>query len=456
MRKKIILSFVIMTAFTIGLFLLCFSAITHHDLYQSQEEKMIAQANAVSIEDVFPVDLLINRQISDYSNVIINAYASKNMKVSVFDQKGRMIQSSDGLLEDKIDQQAKVMRQTSKQTSEIIQIREKEKFLLVYWKLTYKGQQIAVLRFEKTLHQVDLIYWKLLKKALVVSGVIFLLSIVLSLVLAEKIVRPFQEIIRFIQEMTDGNYKEKLVKNYKDEAGKIVETLNFMGDEIQRKNKERYDFISSISHELKTPLTAIYGWTETLQEQEKLTIEEQKLGISVIRQESQRLSQMVDNLLYFSKNEAERSKLIPQQIDINHFAKSVLSFMKIRSDEKQINLKFHTTEATMYADENKMRQVFVNLIENAVKFSPPHTEVEISVFSEGDMLGIRFLDHGIGIDKEELEHITKAFYKISPGSQGEGLGLAVCSNIIELHKGRFTVESKRGKGTCVQIEIPKK
>jgi len=456
MRKKIILSFLATILLTISLFFLAFAIGTHYELYHGREEKVTAQANAVFINNKFPVDTFINHKVSEYSNEIILAYKQKNVDLSIYNRSGKMVQSSNGLGKEDTDKIAKHMQKTAKQTLTRIQKRGSENWMTIYWKLNYKGQLIAILKFETSLKKADAVFHELMQKALLIGGVVFCLAILFASILAEKIVKPFEKIIFFIKEMSAGEYKKKLIGDYKDEAGKIVETLNLMGDEIQRRNRERYDFISSISHELKTPLTAINGWTETLQEQSDLTDEEKQLGIITIRQETQRLTQMVDNLLYFSKKEAERSRIFVEQIAVNEYMQDILSLMKIRTAQKEINLRYKISVVYMYADAGKMKQVFLNLIENAIKFSPAKTDIIISILEENSCLKIEIMDQGIGIEKEELKKITEEFYQVHSNVQGEGLGLAVCSNIIALHGGTLWIESELQKGTCIHIQIPQK
>ena len=165
---------------------------------------------------------------------------------------------------------------------------------------------------------------------------------------------------------------------------------------------------------------------------------------------------MVDNLLYFSKKEAERSRIFVEQIAVNEYMQDILSLMKIRTAQKEINLRYKISVVYMYADAGKMKQVFLNLIENAIKFSPAKTDIIISILEENSCLKIEIMDQGIGIEKEELKKITEEFYQVHSNVQGEGLGLAVCSNIIALHGGTLWIESELQKGTCIHIQIPQK
>ena len=227
-----------------------------------------------------------------------------------------------------------------------------------------------------------------------------------------------------------------------------------MASELGATERMKNDFISSVSHELRTPLTAIKGWAETLHDgADPVTAEK---GMSVIIRESERLSGLVEELLDFSRLQSGRLRLMVSKIDIlAELDEAVYMFTdRARTEHKQLNYEENTVLSPVYGDVDRLRQVFVNIIDNALKYTGEGGTITVSPKEADGFIQVVIRDTGCGIPAEHLPNVKKKFYKANQLVRGSGIGLAVADEISVLHGGSLTVESREGVGTTVTISLP--
>lgn len=277
------------------------------------------------------------------------------------------------------------------------------------------------------------------------SGMFFIRSIVFPVIKIGEIARGFAK----------GNFEERIEKTSDDEIGELCDSINYMADELSNTETMKNEFISSVSHELRTPLTAIKGWSETL-----TTIgddeETFRKGMRVITSETERLSQMVEELLDFSRIQDNRLQLQKAKIDIlAELGETVLIYQE-RARALGITLNYYEPEMLpfVYGDKNRLRQVFINIVDNAIKYSDKGDTVSIEAYEQNGEICISVSDTGIGIAKEDLPKIKTKFFKANHTRRGSGIGLAVADEIIARHDGTLTINSESGVGTTVMITLP--
>lgn len=283
---------------------------------------------------------------------------------------------------------------------------------------------------------------------LVFSGVYFVGSIV----------RPVQKISGATKKFAMGNFTERIPIETNDELGQLCISINDMADELSTAEAMKNEFISSVSHELRTPLTAIKGWAETINEgnDEETT----RKGIRVIVSETERLSQMVEELLDFSRIQNGKFTLQISKIDIlAELEDAILIYTeKARHDNTHISYNSPEMLPFIYGDKNRLRQVFINIIDNAIKYSssPDHESfIEINAGQlDENHLSITVKDNGCGIPAADLPKIKTKFYKANHTKRGSGIGLAVADEIITMHHGSLNITSEEHVGTTVQIILP--
>ena len=246
-----------------------------------------------------------------------------------------------------------------------------------------------------------------------------------------------------------------LLKKNDDEIGELCDVINYMADELSNTESMKNDFISSVSHELRTPLTAIKGWSETLTEMtdDPETI---KKGMKVIGNETERLSQMVEELLDFSRIQNGRFTLTKTTMDIlAELGEAVLIYTE-RAKRENIEIVYNEPEMLpfVFGDKNRLRQVFINIIDNAIKYSENGGIVYIEAIQADSKIEISISDTGCGISPTDLPKIKTKFFKANHTRQGSGIGLAVANEIVTMHGGTLDVMSEQGVGTTVVITLP--
>lgn len=319
-----------------------------------------------------------------------------------------------------------------------------------------EGETIGYLRFISSMEEVKAAIFKTIISLLIFTLFVALLTTTVSLLIAKSIVRPILELTEVAKTMLKGNYEEKAKVFEDDEIGELAKTLNAMSDEIINKDRIKNDFISSISHELRTPLTSIKGWAVVLKdakEDEKDLMED---GLNIIENEADRLAKMVEELLDFSRYISGRITLNKEIIDISQTCLDISKQMRPRAKSNNIELITDLPKESILinADENRIKQLLINLLDNAIKFTSDKGWVKFQMLKEDDKVQIMISDNGMGMTKEELAHVKEKFYKGKHSKSHSGIGLSISDEITKLHQGSLEIFSEENIGTTVKVSLP--
>lgn len=289
--------------------------------------------------------------------------------------------------------------------------------------------------------------------------IILLISLLLSLRFADSLIKPIEDLKKTANQLAQGNYNINLnnEKLHNDEIGDLVRTFERMAKEIDKTRKLKEEFISSVSHELRTPLTSIKGWSETLS-YEGISKEELDLGLGIIQDETERLITLVEELLDFSRLASDRIRLQIDMVNVAKLAKDVVNQLGVKAREKNITLltEFKTKEreiVDIQGDKNRLRQVLINLVQNALKFTPEGGYVVVRMSQGEEYTTVSVIDNGIGIQKENLDRVLEKFFQEDYNKSGSGIGLAISNEIVKLHKGKMILESEKGEGTTITFTL---
>ncbi|MCA1318660.1 cell wall metabolism sensor histidine kinase WalK [Bacillus tianshenii] len=231
--------------------------------------------------------------------------------------------------------------------------------------------------------------------------------------------------------------------------------------ELKKLEQMRKDFVANVSHELKTPITSIKGFSETLLDGAMNDKETLEYFLSIILKESERLQSLIEDLLDLSKIERQGFRLNMAYVDIHELLEDILVILEAKAKEKEISLELYKAkrELFIFGDNPRVKQIFINLINNALAYTPPGGKVGVTVQDAGDMVEITVSDTGIGMDEEEIPRIFERFYRVdkarSRNSGGTGLGLAIVKHLVEAHHGKITVKSKVNSGTAFKVKLSK-
>lgn len=318
------------------------------------------------------------------------------------------------------------------------------------------GESLGAIRYVVSLEEADRKIFIAIAAVCLMGLMILFFIFVSSTYFLRSIVRPVKEISQTARKIAQGDFNARLNKFYDDEIGDLSDTINYMAAELGTADKLKNDFISSVSHELRTPLTAIKGWAETVQLdgfRDRKTLEK---GIGIIIKETERLNGIVEEVLDFSRIQEDRMVLIMDKIDILAELDESIYMQRERAHKEDKHIVYDEPEIlpAVVGDRNRLRQVFINIIDNALKYSGPGGVVTINVEETEDSIRIVIADNGCGIPAEHLPKIKQKFYKANQTVRGSGIGLAVADEIVRLHKGTLTIDSVENVGTTVTITLP--
>ena len=318
------------------------------------------------------------------------------------------------------------------------------------------GEVIGVLRYVTSTQLVDR------QIALVVMYALLALAVVVGVVLISSsyyirsILKPVAEITEKAQRIASGTYGIQIQTKYNDEIGELANTINELSVKINQNEIMQAEFISSLSHELRTPLTAITGWSETLIGNESLDAETRR-GMKIILREAKRLTEMVVELLDFTRIQDGRMTLNVEPTDIRAEFEDTVFMYGSRLAQDGIELVYLEDEddvPEITCDPKRLRQVFLNILDNAAKHGGEGKRIEATIGYESPDVVVRIRDFGPGIPDDEIPLVKKKFYKGSSKARGTGIGLAVCDEIVAMHGGELTLENAEACGTLVTIRLP--
>ena len=323
--------------------------------------------------------------------------------------------------------------------------------------LMIDGEVVGVMRYVTSLNKVDKQIIIIVAIALGIGLGILGMVYFSNLYFIRSIVDPVAGITETAKRIAAGSYGVQIEKRYDDEIGAHTDTINDMSLKINQSEKMKNEFISSVSHELRTPLTAINGWAETIMNGEVRDAGDVKKGMGIIVSEARRLTNMVEELLEFSRIQDGRFTLSVEPMDIKaELEDAVYTYREFfRREGIELN-HFDCDEEfpPIAGDPERLRQVFCNLLDNAAKHGGSGQRIDTAIARDEDQVVITIRDYGPGIPAEELPHVKYKFYKGSSKARGSGIGLAVCDEIITRHEGTLDIDNAEGGGCIVTIHLP--
>ena len=322
--------------------------------------------------------------------------------------------------------------------------------------LIFEDEVGGALRYVTPTRQVD---QKIMFVGLICVAVLIVVLLVVAIsssFFIRSIMGQVTEITEKARRIANGTYGVQIQTRYDDEIGELADTVNELSSKISQNEKMQAEFISQLSHELRTPLTVINGWTETLLADETMDTDTRQ-GMKIISGEAKRLTEMVVELLDFTRMQDGRMTLNVETADIRAEFEDTVFMYGSRLAQEGIQLQYLDTDADIpeiSCDPQRLRQVFLNILDNAAKHGGAGKKIEATISHENKHVVIRIRDYGPGIPEDEIPLVKKKFYKGSSSARGTGIGLAVCDEIVQMHDGTLTLENAAGGGTLVTVALP--
>ncbi len=284
---------------------------------------------------------------------------------------------------------------------------------------------------------------------------ILLVGIVLFAYVSTIIIKPIKRLSTAMKVVGQGEYNVQVEYATNDEIGLLTKNFNQMTKELNKIETMRQEFIASVSHEIQSPLTSIRGFSAALKDD--IVSEDKKIQyLTIIEKESTRLSQLSSNLLKLASLDSEHQTLTLQQYRLDEQIRHVVMALEPQWTKKNIEIDLDLSNVQMEADKDLLEQVWLNLVTNAIKYTPENGLVKISIHQKNEEIDVKIKDNGIGIAEEDQKYIFESFYKVDKSRtlKGSGLGLAITKKIVRLHEGAIRVESKKEQGSIFTVTLP--
>lgn len=293
--------------------------------------------------------------------------------------------------------------------------------------------------------------------AILILGCVFLTGSIVFLVIADIIVKPLTRLTNAIKELSNGNYNVRVDNVGQDEISKLNQGFNQMARQLAKQDETRQKFISDISHEFQTPLTSIQGFANILKE-EDLPKEQRVKYANIILYNSKRLSSLAKNMLQLTLLDREEIELELTNYSLVEQMNRVISTQENQAMEKNIEIVFEMPKKEIFieGDEQRLEQVWTNIISNAIKYTNEGGLITITMKKNSKDIEVSIEDTGIGMSKEVVSHIFERFYREDKARnvEGNGLGLAIVKSIVDLHHGKIDILSQVDVGTNFIVRLP--
>ena len=424
--------------------------------YDGARRAIMARVNTLTVQ------LSASAQTEDGRNVVlrrmVEQFAEKDkFELMLMDYTGHVATSSTGFVPINAPVPQDFILATQSESGigqQVFHTATGEKVMAITSILPDAAGEVVAVRFVTSLTLLEQSIVGVVVLSLALVTLIVLFSVWSGLFFIRSIVRPIAVIEGGAAKIAKGDLAIRIENKYNDEIGSLCNTINTMASELDKSERMKNEFISSVSHELRTPLTSIKGWVETIGHMQPSDAG-YKRGIEVIASETDRLYNMVEELLDFSRMQ-NGITLERELLDLVAEVSDTVLMMEQRARLEGVRIEFDEPELPMpiMGDKNRLRQVFVNVLDNAVKYSPEGGAIRIDMLQSGAEVFVNIRDEGKGIDAQDIENVKQKFFKGKGAVRGSGIGLAVVDEIVTAHEGLLALQSAVGQGTTVTVRLP--
>ena len=382
----------------------------------------------------------------------------ENCRIVVVDKDGYVVADTNGLVNGRLFLVPEIMVALAGRDEANLRKDEKAIYASAYIEDQSSnkiGAVLVVSSFADVYNLTD----EISQKWVITTLLIIIIVIFLVILMSQIIFGPLKNILNTIKKISAGQLHQRIELKGKNEFTELGDAVNNMTKRLEEVDKSRQEFVSNVSHELKTPLSSIKVLSESLILQENVPEEVYKEFLQDISSEIDRMTNIVNDLLALVKNDPNQSKLKITEIDINKMLRDIIKRLSPLAKEKGIELDFDAAkDVKIKGDEVKLSLAISNLIDNGIKYTPEGGSVSVKVDSDSKSCFISVKDTGVGISKEEQSRVFERFYRVDKTRDretgGTGLGLAITHSVIMLHNGSIKIESEENEGATFNVKLP--
>lgn len=433
--------------------------------YGSVEQNMLRRFSSISGQ------LQVHTGATDEETAAVRSTALRRMveqfadkdkyEFMLLDGRGRVLASSSGTKAAGIvigEDFVQAFQSADGVNRQVYRTASGERVMSVCMLVPYAAEDVAALRLVTSLTLVDEALYSMAMLSFCVASIILLCTVLSGVYFVRSIVTPLGQVEAAASAIAEGDLDVRLPMrgDESDEVDRLRAAINRMAEGLSETEKMKSEFISSVSHELRTPLTSIKGWVETIADIDDPADENYRKGLSIVGSETDRLYKMVEELLDFSRLQGGRVKMESEPLDLVAEVTDAALFFEARIHSEGLVLEYEEPVQTIpvCADPNRLRQVFINVLDNAIKYSAPGGRITIKVWAGKTKAFVEVLDQGRGIPPEDLENVKIKFFKSKNSVRGSGIGLALVDEIMAAFDGTVDLKSTLGKGTVVTLGLP--
>ncbi len=496
-RLRLTLSHLLVIVLAMGLSGLLLLSLLERYFLQALEESLMAQARITaqalipgarvggdSVENQTPLYNTLQQQVGNLSlqaqNVAPPADAPSldldylteasfqlssqlETRIRILDKQGIvLVDSRTGGRGDELGADSLVIQAlTGRPGSRIDESRTEQAAMHLALPVLVEDKLVGVVYLSQPLRDMTAVLHDLRNRWLLSTVMALVLSALVGLLLAGAIARPVRRLTTAARAVAQGQLEQEVPVTSRDELGQLSQTFNEMTARLRAARQMQVDFVANVSHELRTPLTSIKGLIETLRAGAVNDTNVRDEFLATVEQETDRLNRLVNDLLLLSRVDSAALTLKRQPVELEPLVQTVIEQLRSLAETKAVIVRLETssTKTSVWADPDRLAQVLVNLLDNALKYSRPGGQVTVRVQREdGQMIQVQVQDEGVGIPASDLARIGERFYRADKARAraegGSGLGLAIARSLVEAHGGRLWLESQEGRGTIVNFNLP--
>lgn len=383
-----------------------------------------------------------------------------DVQVAILDSEGELVFLSNGYHADEIPPVSEPADVMERSLDRVLSFRDNQETGWFYKISAINDEYYLLVATKRPNVAIGTLFQDELVKPMLQTGLFALIgAFVLSWFMAEWITRPLKRLSQSAHNIAVGKYEIVPLEGPR-EVQQLAQSMNDMSQKVENSLKSQRDFVANVSHEFKTPLTSIQGFSQAIFDETVHKSADVKHAAEVILNETNRLNILVNDLLTLAKLDAGTMAMARERIEINQLIKDLIENFHFELEKSGVKIKgVYTKPVYLIADGARLAQVFLNLIDNAIKFTKPDSKVIITVRREDEQVCVSVADQGTGISEDESNRIFERFYQVDKSrnkgaASGVGLGLAIARQIVLAHGGEISVTSRLGVGSTFMVKLP--